>query len=71
MGLDQSKPLKQWDSIKVADEVRNLGLQYASYATAVIDNAVDGGFLSGLSASERQETMDDLNIQSSVGQEAE
>jgi hypothetical protein len=64
MGLDQSKPLEQWDSIMVAEQVRKLGHQYELYASTVLDNCVDGLFLAGLTFTERQETMDDLKIHS-------
>ena len=64
MGLDQSRPLEQWSSLEVADELRKLGVQYAPYAATVLENGVDGAFLLGLKAFEIHETMDDLKIQS-------
>ncbi|CAB9522046.1 expressed unknown protein [Seminavis robusta] len=64
MGLDQSRPLNQWDSAKVSAAMENLGGQYKPYAASVLENGVDGAFLAGLGSAEFQETMDDLKITS-------
>lgn len=64
MGLEQSKPLEQWQASDVAAEVGNLGQQYTSYSAHLFENGVDGAFLASLSNEEVKETLDDLGIDS-------
>lgn len=64
MGLDQSRPLEQWQASEVARGVSKLGQQYDSYSAAFFENGVDGAFLASLTEDEVKETLDDLGVES-------
>lgn len=66
MGLEHSKPLKEWQCEAVAASIADFGQQYALYSDSVIENFVDGNLLVAFALSgspEIEETLSGSSMQ--------